>query len=45
MNSLSNKKKLKKLDLDGNQFGEEGCDQIRDALQSDGHLDKLLTLE
>jgi len=28
--SLKSKKYLKILDLNGNQFGEEGCDELKD---------------
>lgn len=30
VNSLKSKKYLKILDLNGNQFGEEGCDELKD---------------
>ncbi|KAJ1525349.1 hypothetical protein ONE63_010167 [Megalurothrips usitatus] len=45
VNALANKKNLKKIDLDGNQFGDDGCEQIQDVLKKAGHQEKILTLE
>ncbi|XP_026293877.1 ran GTPase-activating protein 1 [Frankliniella occidentalis] len=43
--ALANKKKLMKVDLDGNQFGDDGCEQIQTVLLSAGHQEGVLSLE
>ncbi|KAK3918721.1 Ran GTPase-activating protein 1 [Frankliniella fusca] len=45
ISALTNKKKLKKVDLDGNQFGDDGCEQIQSVLISAGHQEEVLSLE
>ncbi len=35
-NSLKNKKMLKICDLNGNQFGEEGCQELKDIFSGLG---------
>lgn len=41
VNALKNKKFLKICDLNGNQFGEEGCEELREMFGSKGVLQSL----
>lgn len=43
--AMANKSKLKTIMIDGNQFGSEGADDIRENLQKFGKLNTLGTLE
>lgn len=43
-NALKNKKMLKICDLNGNQFGEEGCEELKDIFGGMGIKQVLQTL-
>ena len=45
VNSLEKKAKLLKLNLNGNNFGKQGCDNIRKKLTAIGKIDALLDLK
>jgi len=44
VNSLKSKTNLKVLDLNGNQFGEDGCTEVKQLLSSAGKKDILQTM-
>jgi len=44
INSMKSKKHLKVLDLNGNQFGEDGCDELKELLTGVGIKDALASL-